>query len=255
LNLSDTPDPLWITRRSVIVRRNNRGYGPAVVPFEHRGRLTLNLKIKLNLRIRVSIKKYFQKGWRSRKGHARVACMREDMQYISGVLDELEAIVQDASGVPMRKGRAVVDRSDLVVMLDELRASLPRELAEAEALRRECEVMVAAAEEEGRRIVEEAHHRANALVPETELCRRTDRRAGEIIDGAQRYAEEVSSGSEIYRDRVMGQLEDWFQDSLVSVEESRQELSGVPVHRPTPQPEPKPAEEQDNDRGWRASSA
>src|SRR3712207_7616008 len=77
--------------------------------------------------------------------------MREDMQYISGVLDELEAIVQDASGVPMRKGRAVVDRSDLLVMLDELRASLPRELAEAEALRRECGAMVAAAEEEGRR--------------------------------------------------------------------------------------------------------
>ena len=92
-------------------------------------------------------------------------------------------------------------------------------------------------------------------MPETELCRRADRRAGEIIDGAERYAEEVSSGSEVYRDRVMGQLEDWFQDSLVSVEESRQELSGVPVHRPTPQPEPKPAEEQDGDRGWRASSA
>ncbi len=179
--------------------------------------------------------------------------MREDMQYISGVLDELEAIVQDASGVPMRKGRAVVDRSDLLVMLDELRASLPRELAEAEALRRECGVMVAAAEEEGRRIVEEAHHRANALVPETELCRRADRRAGEIIDGAERYAEEVSSGSEVYRDRVMGQLEDWFQDSLVSVEESRQELSGVPVHRPTPRPEP--VEDEESDRGWRASSA
>jgi hypothetical protein len=64
--------------------------------------------------------------------------MREDMQYISGVLDELEAIFQDASGVPMSKGRAVVDRSDLLVMLDELRGSLPPELAEAESLRREC---------------------------------------------------------------------------------------------------------------------
>jgi len=203
--------------------------------------------------MRVSIKKYFQKGWRSPKGRARVASMREDMQYISGVLDELEAIVQDASGVPMRKGRAVVDRSDLLVMLDELRASLPRELAEAESLRRECGVMVASAEEEGRRIVEESHHRANAMVPETELCRRADRRAGEIIDGAERYAEEVSSGSEVYRDRVMGQLEDWFQDSLVSVEESRQELSGVPVQRPAPQPEV--VEEENDDRGWRASSA
>lgn len=181
--------------------------------------------------------------------------MREDMQYISGVLDELEAIVQDASGVPMRKGRAVVDRSDLLVMLDELRASLPRELAESEAIRRECSVMVQSAEEEGRRIVEESHHRANAMVPETELCRRAERRAGEITDGAERYAEEVSSGSEVYRDRVMGQLEDWFQDSLVSVEESRQELNGVPVRRTETQPEVVEVEEENNGRGWRASSA
>ncbi|MDQ3942595.1 MAG: hypothetical protein M3254_05780, partial [Actinomycetota bacterium] len=89
-----------------------------------------------------------------------MVAMREDMQYISGVLDELEAIVQDASGVPMRKGRAVVDRSDLLVMLDELRGSLPAELAEAEEIRRECGAIVAAAEEEAERIIQNAHHRA-----------------------------------------------------------------------------------------------
>jgi hypothetical protein len=179
--------------------------------------------------------------------------MREDMQYISGVLDELEAIFQDASGVPMSKGRAVVDRSDLLVMLDELRGSLPPELAEAEALRRECGATVAAAEEEAQRIIEEAHQRADAMVPETEILRRAERRAGEVIDGAERYAEEVSGGSEVYRDRVMGQLENWFQDSLISVEESRQELGGVPVRRPAPRSEV--VEEETDGQGWRASSA
>ena len=179
--------------------------------------------------------------------------MREDMQYISGVLDELEAIVQDASGVPMSKGRAVVDRSDLLVMLDELRGSLPPELAEAESLRRECGAMVSAAEEEAQRIIEEAHHQADARVPETELLRRTQRRAGEVIEGAERYAEEVAGGSEVYRDRVMGQLENWFQDSLISVEESRQELGGVPVHRPAPRSEVVGAET--DGQGWRASPA
>jgi vacuolar-type H+-ATPase subunit H len=181
--------------------------------------------------------------------------MREDMQYISGVLDELEAIVQDASSVPMRKGRAVVDRSDLLVMLDELRGSLPPELAEAEEIRRECGAIVAAAEEEAGRIIEGAHHRADASVPETELYRRAQRHADEVIDKAERYAEEVVSGSEVYRDRVMGQLENWFQDSIVSVEESRQELGGVPVRRPArPAVGPEVVEEEDG-RGWRVSSA
>ena len=181
--------------------------------------------------------------------------MREDMQYISGVLDELDAIVRDASGVPIRKGRAVVDRSDLLVMLDELRGSLPPELAEAEEIRRECGAIVAAAEEEAERIIENAHHRADAMVPETELCRRAERRAREILEGAESYAEEVADGSEVYRDRVMGQLEGWFQDSIVSVGESRQELGSSPVRRsPMPTAEP-PESTEENGQDWRASSA
>jgi hypothetical protein len=189
--------------------------------------------------------------------------MREDMDYISGVMDELEAIVQDASGVPMRKGRAVVDRADLLAVLDELRGCLPGELSEAEAVRRECAAIVASAEEEARRIVEDAHERAEAKVLDTELYRRSQRRGAETVDRAERYAREIEGGSEVYRDRVMGQLEGWFQDSLVSVGESRRELSisSPAVTRQKP-PEPALEEEdraEDDDRpdgrDWRASSA
>jgi hypothetical protein len=62
----------------------------------------------------------------------------------------------------------------------------------------------------------------------------------------------VADGSEVYRDRVMGQLEGWFQDSLVSVGESRQELNGVPVPRPT---RTETEENEDEGRGWQVSSA
>ncbi len=186
--------------------------------------------------------------------------MREDMQYISGVMDELDAIVQDASSVPMRKGLAVVDRSDLLVMLDELRGSLPGELSEAEAIKRECADMVAEAQEDARRLIEDAHRRTEDRVEESEVYRRALRRADEVTERAERYADEVSTGSEAYRDRVMGQLENWFEDSLVSVGESRQELGGVPV-RPVvqtvepQQPARHEAPDEEDERGWRVSSA
>ncbi len=181
--------------------------------------------------------------------------MREEMEYIGGVLDELEAMVRDASGVPMRKGRAVIDRADLLMMLDEVRGAMPGELSEAEAIRRECAAIVAAAEEEARRIIEDAHERAEAKVLDTELHRRSQRRAAEAVDRAERYALEIRGGSDVYRDRVMGQLESWFQDSIVSVGESRRELGSSPVRRsPMPAAEAPPAAEEDG-RSWRASSA
>ena len=184
--------------------------------------------------------------------------MREDMEYISGVLDELEAIVRDASKVPMRKGWAVVDRADLLVILDELRGSIPKELSEAEEVRRECSAIIAAAEEEAHRIVEDAHERAEAKVLDTEMYRRSQRRAAETVDRAERYAREIQGGSEVYQQRVMDQLEGWFQDSLVSIGESRQELGSTSSVRrssmPTAEASPAPNED-GQERGWRASPA
>lgn len=208
--------------------------------------------------------------------------MREDMEYIGGVLDELEAVVREASRVPMRKGRVMVDRADLLVVLDELRGSLPPELAEAEGIRRECVAIVREAEEEALRIREVAEERAEAMVLETEPFRRARRRAQENFDRAERYAKEIEDGSEVYQERVMGQLEGWFQDSLVSVAESRQELAGTPARqaprqrppeqetfseeRPVEQPStngqhlaPEPdrdaAKDEGHDSSWRANSA
>lgn len=159
--------------------------------------------------------------------------MREEMEYISGILEELEAIVYNASSVPMRKGRALVDRSDIVYMLEELRESLPGELSDAESVRRECSAMVAAAEEEAGRILEKARERADERVEHTDVYLRSQRRASEIQGAAEQYSQEVSSGSEAYRERIMGQLENWCQDSLTSVEESRKELNNAPRKAPS----------------------
>jgi vacuolar-type H+-ATPase subunit H len=152
----------------------------------------------------------------------------------------------------------MVDRADLLMILDEIRGSMPRELSEAEEVRRECSAIVAAAEEEARRIVEDGHERAEAKVLDTELYRRSQRRAAEIVDRAERYAREIQGGSEVYQERVMNQLEGWFQDSLVSIGESRRELGSSSSGRrsSTPTAEASPAPNEDGqERGWRASSA
>ncbi|MGF1473645.1 MAG: hypothetical protein ACFB50_18130 [Rubrobacteraceae bacterium] len=177
--------------------------------------------------------------------------MREEMEYISGVLEELEAIVHNASSVPMRKGRALVDRSDIVYMLEELREALPAELSEAESIRRECSALVAAAEEEAGRILEKARARAEEQAENSDIYLRSQRRAAEIDEAAEQYARKVSSGSEVYRERIMGQLESWCQDSLAAVGESRKELNDAPASR-------SPAvgiTEEEEGPDWQANSA
>lgn len=181
--------------------------------------------------------------------------MREDMEHIRGLLDEIEATFEDASRVPLQRGRAVVDRSELLGLLDDLRGSLPAEFSRAEDVRRECRSVLADGEEEAGRVIKNARAEAEARVSESEVLRRSHRRADEMIGRAEGYAEEIATGSEAYRDQVMVQLENWFQDSLDSVAESREELTAG-AHRPGHQEaaETQPAEEEGGGR-WRANSA
>lgn len=207
--------------------------------------------------------------------------MRVDLEYLTGVLDELETLVQDASGVPMNRGRAVVDRSDVLLLVKELRESLPAELQQAKSTHREYESIVSAGREEAERIVQNAHYRAQEFVSETETYRRAQRRADENVEMAERYSHEVSRGSEDYRERVMAKLEAWFEESLESVAGSRRGPEALPKGAPpkevlprevpakeapserqrreqldeTQPQEPIIDEEEDSGRGWRASSA
>ena len=181
--------------------------------------------------------------------------MREDMEHIKGLLDDIEATFEDASRVPMGKGRVVVDRSELLGLLDDLRGSLPAEFSKAEEVRKECRIILADGEEEAGRIIKNARAEAEDRVSEEEVLRRSRRRAEEMIGRAEDYAEEISGGSEAYRDQIMVQLENWFQDSLDSVAKSRDELSAgarMPARAEAADTEP---DGDESEHRWRANSA
>lgn len=184
--------------------------------------------------------------------------MRSDLEYLTGVLDELESLVQDGSKVPMNRGRVTVDRSEALVLVEELRNSLPKELAESEQARREYESIVSSAREEAERLVENARARAQELVEDSEPYRRSQRLAGENLDRADKYSHEVCRGSEAYREQVMAKLERWFGESMESVAAARGELespaSREQESRRGEAGEEEPADEED-ERGWRVNSA
>ena len=187
------------------------------------------------------------------------AVMRSDLEYLTGVLDELESLVQDGSKVPMNRGRVMMDRSEALVLVEELRNSLPKELAESEEARREYESIVASAREEAERTVENARARAQELVEDSEPYRRSQRLAEENLDRAEKYSHEVCRGSEAYRDQVMTKLERWFGESMESVAAARGELESPSGREQESRQgesagEEEPAEE-DDERGWRVNSA
>ncbi|MEW6546340.1 MAG: ATPase [Bacillota bacterium] len=139
------------------------------------------------------------------------------------LLDRLERIVSDAPRVPFGK-RVLVDQEQVFALLDELRSSLPREVAEARSLLRQRDQILHQARFEAEQILEAAREKARAQAEEHEIVRLAGEKGKQVIMEAERAAQEIKEESYRYAGGVLEQLENWLTRALETVRRGRQEL-------------------------------
>ncbi|MFJ6072963.1 ATP synthase F0 subunit B [Streptomyces sp. NPDC093065] len=145
---------------------------------------------------------------------------------VQNKLDEITAMVSGARAMPM-SASCVVNRAELLSLLEELRAELPGSLAQAQELIGDREQMVAQARQEADRIIESAHAERGSLVAGTEVARRSQAEADRILAEARQEAEEVRAEADDYVDSKLANFEVVLTKTLGSVGRGREKLLGT----------------------------
>ncbi|SHM69959.1 ATP synthase F0 subunit B [Actinacidiphila paucisporea] len=140
-------------------------------------------------------------------------------------LDEIAATVANARSMPM-SASCVVNRAELLAMLDEVSAALPDSLAQAEDLLGDREQMVEQARAEARRIIESAHAERGSLVSETHVARQSKDEADRIVAEARREADEIRAEADDYVDSKLANFEVVLTKTIGSVDRGREKLLG-----------------------------
>lgn len=140
-------------------------------------------------------------------------------------LDEIVAAVQSAKSMPM-SASCVINRSELLERLEEVRAALPGSLAQAQEVLGDREQVVAQAQEEARRIVEAAHAERGTLVENTEIVQQARSEAARILAEARREAAEVKAEADDYVDSKLANFEVVLGKTIGSVDRGREKLLG-----------------------------
>ncbi|MFF4212866.1 ATP synthase F0 subunit B [Streptomyces sp. NPDC001796] len=141
-------------------------------------------------------------------------------------LDEIVAVVSSARSMPM-SASCVVNRAQLLSMLEELRQALPDSLAEAQELIGDREQMVERARQEAERIIESAHAQRGSLISDTEVARRSQAEADRILAEARQEAEEIRAEADDYVDSKLANFEVVLTKTLGSVGRGREKLLGT----------------------------
>lgn len=140
-------------------------------------------------------------------------------------LDDIVGTVGSAKSMPM-SASCVVNRADLLAMLEELRAALPGSLAQAREVIGDRDQMVQAARQEAERIIESAHTQRGSLISQTEVARQSQEEADRILADARREAEEIRAEADDYVDSKLANFEVVLTKTIGSVDRGREKLLG-----------------------------
>jgi hypothetical protein len=143
---------------------------------------------------------------------------------VQGKLDEIVAMVEGARAMPM-SASCIVNRGDLLRLLDELRHMLPAELADAATLLRERDDVVASGRREAERIIAEAHEEQARLVSETEVMRQAAESSEQVRAEAEQQARIMRSEVDDYVDAKLANFEIVLNKTLAAVLRGREKLS------------------------------
>ncbi|MEV7403369.1 cell division initiation protein [Streptomyces sp. NPDC091267] len=140
-------------------------------------------------------------------------------------LDEIVEAVGSARSMPM-SASCVVNRAELLSMLEEVRQALPGSLAHAEELIGGREQLVEQARQEAGRIIETAHAERGSLISGTEIARQSQAEADRILGEARKDADEIRAEADEYVDSKLANFEVVLTKTIGSVDRGREKLLG-----------------------------
>ena len=140
---------------------------------------------------------------------------------VTELLEVLYNTVADAWSVPLGKDKCMINRESVLSLLDEIKAQLPIELAEAKRLLAARDEFVMNAKREAEAIRKAAEEQARRLVEEQEITRIARAHANEIITNSEAKSKELVRASNEYVDDALRRTEEAVTAALNEVRQSR----------------------------------
>lgn len=144
-------------------------------------------------------------------------------------LDEVIAVIEGARSMPM-SASCVVNRAELLGLLEELRELLPEEFRHAQLLLQDREAVIEEGRREVGRLIDAARTERRRMVDHTDVVSEASRHADQIR--AEVYEEAVVLRAQVddYVDTKLANFEVVLEKTLTAVHRGREKLRGRGPH-------------------------
>ncbi|GIG60665.1 MULTISPECIES: SPFH domain-containing protein [Longispora] len=142
-------------------------------------------------------------------------------------IDELVTYVEAARSMPMSRSNCVIERSEMIALLDELRGELPADLRRSQALLEERDKIINAGQREADRIVSEAEAEHARLVSQNEITVSAEHEASRLVSEARQEAQRLRDEVDDYVDTTLANFEQFLTKALAAIERGRDKMHAL----------------------------
>ena len=139
---------------------------------------------------------------------------------IEELVGMLYQMITDASSVPFG-GKCMIEREKVLDLLDEIKASMPQEIGEAQQLVTTRSEYIASAKREAEAIVKSAEERAKGLVEQEEILKLARQKSKEVVLEADARSKELRKVANEYADDALKRTEEAISAALGEMRQSR----------------------------------
>ena len=156
---------------------------------------------------------------------------------VQRLLDMLYGMVDEAKSAAFSSEKCVINRDEVLDLLDEIRGKLPLELKKAQELLRARDEFVASVKKDAEQMLRQAELDAKTIVSESETLQMARQKASEIIRRAEERSKELYHVANTYTEDALRRTEEAIQAALDEVKESRVRFRAASVEKMQAQPE------------------
>ena len=126
---------------------------------------------------------------------------------IEQLIDALEDKIDSCTTIPIW-GRGIIDKDELLDMIQDIRMKYPDEMKQAKWVKEERQRIINDAQKEAAGIIKAAEDKIAAMVNEHDITQQAYEKANQIVDSAQKNSHEIRVGANQYADDVLRALEE-----------------------------------------------
>ena len=140
---------------------------------------------------------------------------------IEDAIGELYDLVQDARAMPLAADKCILERDQVLDMLDEIIAELPGELKQARTIVESRNDLISQARREAEGILRQAQDQARQLVAQEAIYQEAKRRSEDLVNQTQNKINQLRKAGNEYMDDALRRTEETIAQALGQVQETR----------------------------------